>query len=80
METAVLMERKLFDCSIKQNSKTGMFCVNDLLIAGNHWRAINKMPSFNFSSWLQTQSTIRHNRAMYKPQSLELGLSLTLNQ
>ena len=57
METAVMMERKLFDCSIRQNSKNGMFCVNDLIVAGNHWRAINKMPSFNFSSWLQTQST-----------------------
>lgn len=57
METAVLMERKLFDCSIRQNSKTGMFCVNDLLVAGNHWRALNKLPAFNFSSWQQTQST-----------------------
>lgn len=57
METAVLMERKLFDCVVRQNSKTGMICVNDMLIAGNHWRAVNKLPSFNYQSWYNTEST-----------------------
>lgn len=57
METVVYMERKLFDYNIRQNSKTGMINVNDMLIAGNNWRALNKMPLFNFNSWYQTQST-----------------------
>lgn len=57
METSVLMERKLFDSTIRQNSKTGMFCVNDLLIAGNSWRMLNKMAPFALNSWKNSEST-----------------------
>jgi hypothetical protein len=57
METEVLMQRQLFNCEIKQNSKTGFFCLNDLEIAGNNYRALNKTPFFSLNSWINSQPT-----------------------
>lgn len=57
MKTPALTERKLLDCTIRQNSKTAMLSVNDLLIAGNNWRALNKMSQFNYNSWYTSRAT-----------------------
>lgn len=57
METTVLMVRNLLGSSIRQNSKNGMLCVNDLIAAANKYRVINGLPMFNINSWLATQST-----------------------
>ena len=57
METTVLMVRNLLGSSIRQNSQTGMLCVNDLVTAANKFRIMNDLPQFNLSSWLSTMST-----------------------
>jgi len=57
METQVMMVRNLFDCKVRQNSKTGFFCLNDLEKAGNFYRASNKMALFNFNSWINSKPT-----------------------
>ena len=57
METTVLMVRNLLGSSIRQNSQTGMLCVNDLVTAANKFRIMNDLPQFNLNSWLSTMST-----------------------
>lgn len=57
METTVLMVRNLLGSSIRQNSQTGMLCVNDLVTAANKYRILNDLPQFNLNSWLSTMST-----------------------
>jgi hypothetical protein len=57
METSVLMQRQLFNCEIRQNSKTTFFCLNDLEKAGNHFRALNKTAFFSLNSWINSQPT-----------------------
>lgn len=56
METTVLMERILHGCIVRQNSKTGFFCANDVVAAGNEYRAKNKMKLFDFRSWIDSPS------------------------
>lgn len=51
------MVRTLFNCEVKQNSKTSFFCLNDLEKAGNNFRALNKMPFFSLNSWINSQPT-----------------------
>lgn len=57
MKTTVVMERELFGMSIAQNSKTEYFSATDLVKAGNHWRAVNKMGPFNEKSWFKNKGT-----------------------
>lgn len=57
MKTEVLMKRQIFDGEIKQKSQSGFFSATDLVKYGNRWRVGNHLPSFNFSSWLNTTST-----------------------
>lgn len=57
MQTEVIMKRELFGCQISQKSKSEFFSATDLVKAGNKWRIINEMSSFNFSQYLQTQQT-----------------------
>ena len=56
METIVFLERSLFGNKIRQNSKTSFFCANDLVAAGNQYRALNKMKLFDFRSWVDSKS------------------------
>jgi hypothetical protein len=57
METSVLMKRQLFNCDVRQNSKTEFFCLNDLEKAGNNFRALNKTAFFSLNSWINSQPT-----------------------
>lgn len=57
METAVIMKRKLFDCDISQNSKTGFFSATDLVRAGNRWRMLNKLERFDMNDFFNLKST-----------------------
>jgi len=57
METSVLMERKLFNGLVKQDSKTGFVCLNDIEYVGNQQRFANKKPFFSMHSWINSQPT-----------------------
>jgi hypothetical protein len=57
MKTEVIMNRKLFDSEISQQSLSGLFSATDLVMAGNKWRLKNNLPFFNMSVWMQSQST-----------------------
>lgn len=70
METSVLMRRELFGCEVKQDSKTGFFSANDLVAAGNKWRASNGMKLFNFNSWSNAQS----NKDFVKEMEYQFGV------
>jgi hypothetical protein len=56
MKTQVSIERQLFNMPIRQNNQTGFFCANDLVMAGNKWRATNSMKLFDFRAWIDSQS------------------------
>jgi hypothetical protein len=56
MITEVIMKRELFGMEISQKSKSELFSATDLVKAGNRWRALNSMPMFNISTWLQNES------------------------
>lgn len=57
METEVVMHRTLFDQSIRQKTKNEFLNANDLLLAGNRFRALNMMPAFSFDSWKASKGT-----------------------
>lgn len=57
METAVMMKRKLFDCDIKQNSKTEFLSATDLMRAGNKWRVLNGLEHIDMNDWFNKKST-----------------------
>lgn len=56
MKTEVIVKRELFGCDIQQKSKSGYFCVNDLVKAGNKYRLLNDLPLFQLSQYLKGQS------------------------
>jgi hypothetical protein len=51
MKTEVIMNRRLLEMDIRQKSKCGYFCANDLILAGNKWRLDNNLPIFNDKAW-----------------------------
>ena len=57
MKTTVIMQRKLFDGEISQNSKTGYFSATDLQKAGNKYRMLNGLTAFNMNKWISTDAT-----------------------
>jgi len=57
MKTQVIMKRKLFEGEISQQSKTGYFSANELIKAGNNYRALNKMPMMVLQDWLNRNTT-----------------------
>lgn len=57
MEQTVIMQRKLFNGYIRQDSKNGFLNANDLVKLGNQWRISNKLKVFNFSSWKASGET-----------------------
>ncbi len=62
MKTQVILFRKLFDGEIRQQSKTGFYCMNDLFALGNKFRAKNDMPLLRQNDWINygaTQSFIK---------------------
>jgi hypothetical protein len=69
MKTAVLMERELFGMPIRQNSQTEFLCANDLVKAGNKFRALNGMSLFDFRSWMDSQ----HNKEFIKEMENQYG-------
>jgi hypothetical protein len=58
MKTEVVMQRQLFGKQIRQKSLDNFFSANDLVGAGNYYRAINGLPIFNLGNYLKNQSTI----------------------
>jgi len=66
MKTQVQMKRKLFDSQVRQLSDNGFISANDMIIAGNHWRALNKMPRFDFQTWKNRTSTKEFISALEK--------------
>lgn len=56
MKTGVLMQRKIFDEIINQDSKNNFFSITDLVRAGNKWRVKNGMEPFYFNRWVQNKS------------------------
>lgn len=57
MKTQVIMERKLFNNSISQQSKTGFFSATELVKAGNNFRKEKGLIDFNLAQWLNTKQT-----------------------
>lgn len=57
MKTSVVMERQLFGMPVSQHSKNEFFSATDLVKAGNRWRAINGLGSFNEKAWLVNKGT-----------------------
>jgi len=57
MKTQVLMKRTLFGSEISQQSKTGFFNANELVGAGNKFRAINNLSIIRLQDWLNLPST-----------------------
>ncbi len=53
MKTAVLMERKLFDGIIHQNSKTEFLSATDLLLVGNKFRIGLGLRPFDYRVWMR---------------------------
>lgn len=51
------MERPLFGEIVRQSSKTAFISANDIVAAGNKWRASNNMPLFKIEYWFSTQAT-----------------------
>lgn len=56
MKTVALMERELFGMPVRQNNQTQFLCANDLVAAGNKYRALNNMKLFDFRAWIDSQS------------------------
>ena len=52
------MKRDLFGKSIRQKSLNGFFSANDLVAAGNYYRAVNGLPLFNLGNYLKNGSTL----------------------
>jgi hypothetical protein len=69
MKTQVLMERSLFGSPVRQNSQNGFFSANDIVAAGNKFRATNSMKLFDFRSWIDSQS----NKEFIQEMSNQFG-------
>lgn len=57
MKTQVIMKRELFGSEISQQSKTGYFSANELILAGNKWRVSNGLPFIKLQDWLNRETT-----------------------
>lgn len=57
METKVIMKRELFKKEIRQESKLNFFCANDLVSAGNKYRAENNLPFFMLNKFMNQPNT-----------------------
>lgn len=55
MKTEVLMQRNLFGEIVRQNNKTGFICANDIVAAGNKYRALNSLKLFDFRAWVDSK-------------------------
>lgn len=57
MKTEVIMKRELFGREISQSSKTGYFNATELKLAGDKWRALNGLTSFDLNQYLDRPAT-----------------------
>lgn len=48
------MKRPLFGMDIRQKSKSEFISANDLVLAGNKWRADNNLPLFSLPQWIRS--------------------------
>lgn len=56
MKIEVLMQRNLFGEIVRQNNQNGFISANDIVMAGNKYRAINGMKLFDFRAWRDSGS------------------------
>lgn len=75
METQVLMNRELFGCIIRQQSKTEFFSATDLANAGNKWRLANGFAFLNLTVYLKSKSFLEFKNEVEKKygQSISIG-------
>jgi hypothetical protein len=69
MKTEVLMQRPLFGEMVRQNNQNGFICANDIVAAGNKYRASNMMKIFDFRAWIDSQS----NKEFIKEMENQFG-------
>jgi hypothetical protein len=55
--TEVFMKRELLGGEVRQSSLTEFISINDLLIIGNKWRAMNNLKLFDYNSWYNSSAT-----------------------
>lgn len=73
MKTEVLMQRNLFGQNVRQNSHTGFISANDIVMAGNKYRATNGLKLFDFRSWIDSES----NKEFIKEMELQFGVVIS---
>jgi hypothetical protein len=69
MKTEVLMQRSLFGEMVRQNNQTGFISANDIVAAGNKYRATNGMKLFDFRAWIDSNS----NKEFIKEMECQFG-------
>lgn len=57
MKTEVFMKRPLMGEDVRQSSKTSFISANDIVKAGNRWRAMNGLSSFTLQTWMNNLAT-----------------------
>lgn len=57
MRTEVFMKRPLMGEDVRQSSKTSFINANDIVKAGNRWRAMNGLPMFTLQAWMSNLTT-----------------------
>lgn len=65
-KTEFLIKRQLFGKEITQRSKSEMFSLTDLAIAGNQYRVSNNMSIFDLKEYLRRPSTLEFIKALEK--------------
>lgn len=58
MKTEVIMKRQTLGEIISQKSKDGFFSATELVIAGNNYRAMNRMPLVKIESYFKNSANI----------------------
>jgi hypothetical protein len=69
MDTDVLIERNFLGSIVRQNSKNGFICANDIEAAGNKYKALNGLKLFKFRTWIDNHS----NKEFIKKMEAQFG-------
>lgn len=73
MKTEVLMQRVLFGEIVRQNNQTGFICANDIVAAGNKYRALNSLKLFDFRAWMDSKG----NKEFIEEMKVQYGEVVT---
>jgi len=66
MKTEVIMKRELFGCEISQQSKTQFFSATELVKAGNKYRIMNGIATFDYPAHLKTKGFLEFKAELEK--------------